>query len=196
MTAGKLTRNPRLRALALIATVVALIALLWQSDEPVLSTDAEALRGGSEPNSFVVGGTYLSFSDTGQLASRIRSQRIEQFESEQLTRMQQPRATLYSQDDSASWNVEATDGEFLETEDLMLLTGDVEVVRLADQQGPLSLLTQVLTLNNRNRTVYTSEPVEINDALGTTRATGMTAWIDERILELNAQVEGRYDTGK
>jgi lipopolysaccharide export system protein LptC len=60
----------------------------------------------------------------------------------------------------------------------------------------MSLSTQALTLDNENRTIYTNEPVEIIDALGITRATGMKAWLDERILELNAQVEGRYETGK
>ena len=196
MTAGELIRNPKLRTLALIATFLALIAVLWQSDEPASSIDAAALRGEAEPDSFVVGGQYLSFSQTGQLSSRINSQRIEQFESDSLIRMQQPRATLFNETGDASWEAEAEQGEFLEARDLINLTGDVRIVRLADQRGPMSLSTQALTLNNGERTIYTNAPVELNDALGTTRATGMKAWIDERILELNAEVEGRYETGK
>lgn len=196
MTAGDLIRSPKLRTLALMATIVALVAILWQSDEPTTPTDAAALRGDAEPDSFVVNGQYLSFRDTGDLASRIRSQRIEQFESDQTTRMQQPRATLYSEADNASWDLEADEGEFLEARDLIELTGNVRIVRQADQRGPMSLFTQALTLDNESQTIYTEEPVEINDALGITRATGMKAWIDDRILELNAQVEGRYETGK
>jgi lipopolysaccharide export system protein LptC len=68
-------------------------------------------------------------------------------------------------------------------------------VRRAEERGPMTLSTTALTLNNNDQTVYTDEPVEINDALGITTATGMKAWIDERILELNAQVKGRYETG-
>lgn len=196
MTAGELIRNPRLRTVALLVTIAALMAVLWQSDEPSTPVDAAALRGEAEPDSFVIGGQYLSFSDTGQLASRIRSQRIEQFESDQLTRMEQPRAMLFGEAGNASWEVEAADGEFLEARDLIQLTGDVRIVRLADQRGPMTLTTQALTLNNGEHTIYTDEPVEINDALGITRATGMKVWIDQRILELNAQVEGRYETGK
>jgi len=90
----------------------------------------------------------------------------------------------------------AEEGEFLQSRDLMYLTGDVRVVRLAETGVPMSLSTQALTLDNESRTAYTSEPVEINEALGVTRAIGMKAWIDERILELNAQVEGRYETGR
>jgi len=196
MTAGALIRSPKLRTMALAATVIALVTVLWQSDEPTTPMKAAALRGEAEPDSFVVGGRYLSFNETGQLTTRIKSQRIEQFESDNLTRMQQPRATLFGKAEDGSWEVEAEEGEFLEARGLMHLTGDVRIVRLADQQGPMSLSTQALTLDNENRTIYTNEPVKIIDALGITRATGMKAWLDERILELNAQVEGRYETGK
>lgn len=202
MTAGELIRNPGIRMLGLIATVLVLFVMLWHNEEPATSDEAAALRGTAEPDAFVSGGRYLSFSATGQLTSRIESQRIEQFESEQVIRMQQPRATLFGEADDASWELEAQQGEFLEARDLIHLTGDVRIIRLADQRGavsppePMSLLTEALTLNSKERTVYTSEPVTITDALGVTRATGMKAWIDPRILELNAQVEGRYEPGK
>jgi lipopolysaccharide export system protein LptC len=196
MTVGALIRSPGLRTLALAATVIALVVVLWRSDEPTLPMEAVALRGTAEPDSFVVGGQYLSFSESGQLTTLIRSRRIEQFESDERTLMQQPRATLFGEAEEASWEVEANKGEFLDTKGLINLTGEVQIVRRADQQGPMSLSTQALTVNNENRTIYTSEPVEISDALGITRAIGMKAWIDERILELNAQVEGRYETGR
>jgi lipopolysaccharide export system protein LptC len=38
--------------------------------------------------------------------------------------------------------------------------------------------------------------VELTDSFSLTRATGMKAWIDDRILELDSDVEGRYETGK
>lgn len=196
MSPVALTRNPTLRALALAVTLVALIAVLWQSDEPTILTDAAALRGESEPDSFVVDSEYLSFSETGHLDTRIESPRVEQFETDQLITMQQPQATLFGEAGDASWEVQAREGEFLQSRNLMQLTGDVRVVRLAQTGSPMSLFTQALTLDNESRTAYTSEPVEINDALGVTRAIGLKAWIDERILELNSQVEGRYETGQ
>jgi lipopolysaccharide export system protein LptC len=201
MTAGELIRSPKVRMLGLAVTVVALFALLWQSEEPTTANDAVELRGEAEPDSFVTGGRYLSFSETGQLTSRIESPRIEQFESDQAIRMQQPRATLFGEDDGASWELEAQQGEFQEALDLIQLTGNVRIIRLADNRAtmppstPMSLFTEALTLNNEDQTIFTSEPVEIRDALGTTRAIGMKAWIDQRILELNAQVEGRYEPG-
>lgn len=208
MTAAELIRNPKVRMLGLVVTALVLFAMLWQNEEPTTPDEAATLRGPAEPDAFVTGGRYLSFNETGQLTSRIESQRIEQFESDQITRMQQPRATLFDEDDDASWELEAQQGEFLEAPGLIHLTGNVRIIRLADQRGamapseteapsePMSLSTEALTLNNNEQTVYTSEPVKITDALGVTRAIGMKAWIKPRILELNAQVEGRYEPGK
>lgn len=216
MTAGELIRSPRVRMLGLMVTALVLFAMLWQSEEPTTPNEATALRGEAEPDSFVSGGRYLSFNETGQLTSRIESPRIEHFEADQITRMHQPRATLFGEANDASWEIEAEQGEFLEALDLMHLTGNVRIIRLAQQRGavassatsstassttpssstPMSLSTEALTLNNEEQTIYTSEPVKITDALGITRATGMKAWINQRILELNAQVEGRYEPGK
>ncbi len=196
MTLDSLALGPKMRALALAAVIAALIAMLWQSDEPVQPMEATSLRGKAEPDSFVVGGRFLSFGETGQLTTRIESQRVEQFEEDKLFRMQQPRATLFDEAGEATWQLAAEQGRFVEAKEIMHLTGDVRVVRLADQRGPLSLTTEALTLDNSNRTAYTGEPVKISDPLGITRATGMKAWMDKRILELNAQVEGRYEPGK
>ncbi|MDI9244931.1 LPS export ABC transporter periplasmic protein LptC [Marinobacter sp. CHS3-4] len=191
-----LTRNPRLRNLALAITVIALVAVLWQSDETAEPSDAAALRGEAEPDAFVVGGQFLSFDETGHLTNRIESQRVEQFESDQLTRMQSPRATLFGKAGEASWKAEADQGQLKQAQELMELSGNVRIIRLADDSAPLSLSTEALTLNNSDRTIYTDKPVTIEDPLGVTRSTGMKAWIDDRILELNAEVEGRYEIGK
>lgn len=188
--------RPWLRTLGLAITIVALFFLLWQSDEPSESVDAESLRGESEPDGFVVNGHFLSYDKNGRLATRFKSPRIEQFESRNETIMESPRATLYSESGGAPWNFQATKGRLLEEDEMAYLTGDVRVVREAETGPPLTLTTTALTLDNRERTAYTDEPIELTDAVGLTRATGMKAWIDDRILELDSQVEGRYETGK
>lgn len=193
MTADRFYRNPKFRALALAVTVIALITLLWRSDEPATPIDATALRGESEPDSFVMGGQFLSFDESGQLISRFESQRVEQFEDEQLTRMQKPSALFYGKNGEASWLGQADEGRFLQNDEVAHLTGNVQITRQTADLKPLTLKTVELTLNNSNRTLYTDTNVEITDALGVTRAQGMKVWIDNRILELNAQVEGRYE---
>ncbi|NMT65180.1 LPS export ABC transporter periplasmic protein LptC [Marinobacter orientalis] len=196
MSARRLFHRPWVRTLSLAATVVALFFLLWQSDDPSEPTEAADLRGESEPDGFVVNGHFLSYDETGRLTTRFRSPRIEQFESRNETVMDSPRATLYGEEGDPPWQVQATRGRFLEADELVHLTGNVKVIRQAEGGSPLTLTTTALTMNNRDRTVYTDEPVQLTDALGLTTATGMKAWIDERILELESQVEGRYEPGK
>ncbi|MDL0432048.1 LPS export ABC transporter periplasmic protein LptC [Marinobacter sp. TBZ242] len=196
MAALPFLHRPWVRTLGLAGTIVALFFLLWQSDEPTVPTDAASLRGESEPDGFVVNGQFLSYDETGRLTTRFQSPRIEQFESRNETIMESPRATLYGEEGNAPWQVQATKGRFLEAQELVHLTGNVKVTREAEGGRPLILTTTALTVNNRNRTVYTDKPVELTDAVSLTRATGMKAWIDDRILELNSQVEGRYETGQ
>lgn len=197
MAAQPLLNRPWTRNLGLAGAIVALFFLLWQSDEPPKPIiDAASLRGESEPDGFVVNGHYLSYDETGRLTTQLQSPRIEQFESRSETIMESPRATLYGEEGNAPWHARASEGRFLEADDLVHLTGDVKVTREAEGGRPLTLTTTALTLDNRDRTVYTTEPVELTDAVGLTRAVGMKAWIDERILELDSQVEGRYEPGK
>lgn len=194
MAALSWLNRPWLRTLGLAGTLVALFFLLWQSDEPSELTDAETLRGDAEPDGFVVTGHYLSYNDTGRLKTEVRSRRIEQFESRSEIVMAMPRATLYGdQADDPPWQVEAREGRFLQSEDLVYLTGDVRVTRETGSEQPLTLTTTALTMDNNESTVYTDRPVRLTDALGLTTATGMKAWIDDRILELDSQVEGLYE---
>jgi lipopolysaccharide export system protein LptC len=196
MAGEAILSRPWVRTLGLATTIVALFFLLWQSDEPSEPVDAAALRGESEPDGFVVNGRYLSFDETGQLTARFQSPRIEQFEARNETLMESPEATLYGEPGNAPWQVRANEGRFMEAKDLVHLTGDVRVFREAEGGRPLTLTTSTLTLDNTERTVYTDAPVELTDSFSLTRATGMKAWIDDRILELNSQVEGRYEPGK
>jgi lipopolysaccharide export system protein LptC len=175
--------------------VVAAVFLLWQSDEPpVIDDEAAALRGDAEPDGFVVNGNYTSFDESGKLKIRFSSPRIEQFEEGNLATMESPRAELYGGDNVLPWIVEAENGSLLQNQNLVYLTDNVRIQRSIGERNA-TLTTSTLTLDNDRGMVYTDAPVEIRDVTGITRATGMKAWIDERILELNSQVEGRYETG-
>lgn len=187
--------RPWLRTLALAATVVAAVFLLWRSDDPPMVDDeAATLRGDAEPDGFVVNGQYTSFDEAGNLKIRFSSPRIEQFEEGNLATMESPRAELYGDQEALPWIVEADNGSLLQNQNLVYLTDNVRVQRTIGERDAI-LTTSSLTLDNDRGMVYTDAPVEIRDLTGITRATGMKAWIDERILELNSQVEGRYETG-
>lgn len=193
MDLAELASRPWLRTLALVATVVALISLLWQSDQPREPVDAAALRGESEPDGFVVNGRFLAFDEEGNLSTHIESPRIEQFEPSRLAIMDAPEATLYDAKTGTPWTLKADQGRFLEERDEVRLSGNVVITRTFGNGQIATLSTDHLTVDNRNRTVFTDAPVEVTDSFSVTRATGMKAWIDQRILELETQVEGHYE---
>ncbi|GGE57384.1 hypothetical protein GCM10011533_07370 [Streptosporangium jomthongense] len=190
-----LTNKPRVRMLALAVTVAATLFLLWQSNEPAVTSysDARQLRGDAEPDGFVVNGRYTSYDENGQRKIVFTSPRIEQFEEGNIANMQSPRAELFSDTGEGPWILNAENGSLQQDDDLLYLTGNVRVVRTIGEREA-TLKTESLTLDNNKGTVYTDDRVEITDSVGTTRAKGMKAWIDDRILELNSQVEGRYET--
>ena len=196
VSAMTFANHPLLRAFALACTLVAVVVLMWQSDEPSEPVEAAALRGQSEPDGFVVNGRYLSFDETGRLTVRFESPRIEQFESEQLATMETPRAQLFTEGEAQPWRLSADTGTLLDNTELLEREGNVEVVRQTDTGRKATLTTPYLTLDNGRRIAYTDAPVTLTDAFSVTRAIGMKAWIDDRILELDSQVEGRYEPGQ
>ncbi|MGC8121143.1 LPS export ABC transporter periplasmic protein LptC [Marinobacter sp. VGCF2001] len=184
----------RIRALALAITVLATVFLMWQSDEPVSTGDAASeLRGPAEPDGFVVGGRYRSWDEQGNLQIILTSPRIEQFEDTGTARLSEPEARLFSQDSPEPWLVNADEGNLRQGNEQLELTGNVELVRQQDARRAI-LETEALTLDNKHGTVYTDRPVTITEPFGVTRSTGMKAWINERVLELNSRVEGQYET--
>ena len=188
--------RPRVRNLALLVCAGVLASLLWQSDERREPSSANALRGESEPDGFVVNGQYKAFNVQGQLTSEIQSPRIEQFDLQQRAVMTTPNATMFDEKSGKPWHLTADSGTFLEANNLIELTGNVVVTRPLEGDQTATLETDTLTVDNANRTVSTDAPVLMTDHRSVTRAVGMSAQIDERILELKSRVEGRYEPAK
>jgi len=188
-------QRPRWRTVALLATVIATVALLWHSDNelPMPTQDSE-LRGDGEPDSFVVDALYTSYDEQGAIKIQFVSPRIEQFETTDYAIMAEPQATIQGQPGSEPWQLTAKHGKLRDGNSLLELEGDVRIVRQIGERSAI-LTTTTLTLDNHTNMAYTDAPVEIVDATGTTNATGMKAWLNERILELDSQVKGRYETG-
>ena len=188
-------QRPGWRTLALLATVIATIALLWHSDSdlPLPMQDSE-LRGDREPDSFVINGRYTTYDEQGAIKIQFVSPRIEQFESAGYATMANPQASIQGQPGAEPWQLNAKRGKLLQGNSLLELNGNVRIIRqVGDRRATLT--TSTLTLDNRTNMAYTDASVEIVDATGTTRANGMKAWLNERILELDSQVEGRYEIG-
>ncbi|WP_111495743.1 LPS export ABC transporter periplasmic protein LptC [Marinobacter bohaiensis] len=183
----------RLRYVAIAVLAAVLIDLLWQSDEKSPDNTAEQLRGPDEPDSFVVNGAYQAYDEEGNVSVTITSPRIEQFDEQNRAHMQEPRATLIDAKSGIPWKVSAEEGNYLLERDVIDLTGNVVISRILESGKQGKLETPHLTLDNDKRIVHTDAPVILTDARGVTRATGMKAWIDKRIVKLQSQVEGQYE---
>lgn len=193
-TLSDIVRKPWVRTLALAATVLATVFLMWQNEEgDSVRGDAAELRGPSEPDSFIIEGRYTTWDEHGNLKMSISSPRIEQFEDTNYATMNAPRARIFSEQATPPWIIEADEGSLRQDDDQVTLTGNVVVLRQTGD-SEATLKTESLTLDNRQGTVYTDQPVTITEPFGVTQANGMRAWVNERILELNSRVEGQYET--
>lgn len=207
----------KLRPLAIILVALALIVLLWKSDESRESVLAEKLRGPDEPDSFVVDGRFRSFNAEGKLQETIQSPRIEQFDDRDEAVMETPEARLIDQSSGAPWRVTAEKGHYKLDKEVMHLSGNVVVIRSGKKQNAgkkqstsgdnatdpddaaqsadqdIRLETEKLTLDNKKRIVHTDAPVVIHNPGGTTRGVGMRGWVDKGVVQLESQVRGTYE---
>lgn len=193
MTLKALLNRRWLRGAGLIIAIPALAFLLWRSDEPLEPVGAKALRGPTEPDSFVVNARFLSFDEQGRLASAIASPRIERFDARTLTTLRDPQARIYDRETGVPWTITASQGELRESDSTLTLEEDVLIQRPLTRGGEGRIATRTLTLNNAERTAYTDAPILITDRFSTTEAVGMKAWIDDRIIDLHNDVETFYD---
>ena len=191
---SNIARKPLARTLALAVTALATVFLMWQDEEGEnVRGDAAELRGPSEPDSFIIEGRYTTWDEQGNLKMSISSPRIEQFDDTNYATMNAPRARIFSEQATPPWIIEADEGSLRQDDDQVTLTGNVVVFRQTGD-SEATLKTESLTLDNRQGTVYTDQPVTITEPFGVTQANGMKAWVNERILELNSRVEGQYET--
>lgn len=177
-------------AIALALGILALV--LVETERPVGSNNGQDLRGESKPDGFIKGGTYRSYDESGRLASRIHSERADQYQEPGFIRMESPSGVLFEQETRLPWAISASTGRYRMDEEILELSGDVEVERQAGEGQTSRLLTQQLTLDNRQRVVHTEAPVTLLDPFGTTRAVGMRGQIDQRVVEFDQRVRGTY----
>lgn len=170
----------------------ALVWLLLRTEQPVTPTDSTDLRGPDKPDGFVVDATYRSFNQQGRLSTRISSARSEQFDSDGRVIMESPRGLLLEKESRAPWRLTADHGEYYLNREHLTLSSNVRIRHETRARGEALLKTEELTVDNRKRIVHTDAPVTIINESSLTRAIGMTGRIDDRVLELENQVDGYY----
>lgn len=186
--------RPGIRNPGLLIAALALGFLLWQSNEPrTTDTEAEKLRGETEPDTFISQGVFRSFDEQGRRKLVATSPRTEQFDDRQEAVLEAPDATLYDHEADLRWLVTANQGLYHMNTEVMELEGNVEVTRNVEG-GNAVLLTEYLRIDNPAGKATTDRPVTLKSPGNITHARGMTGWFNERVLELENSVEGIYET--
>lgn len=184
--------RPAIRYIALLAMALVLAFLVWHGEEPTPISESP-VSGPQEPDAYVEDGLYFSFDNEGNPETRMHSARVDEYDNQHKAFLQQPTAEVFEKQGGSPWHIRAQKGVYNIPQDSLTLEDSVVVTRQTEAQQPSTLTTSRLTLDNQQRIVHTDAPVTITDPQGVTHAVGMKAFIAQRILELNSQVDGNYD---
>jgi lipopolysaccharide export system protein LptC len=196
--AGVGKRVPTVRAAALLVGIAAISlgALLWYRFEQTRGPSLPAPQDASDasiPDYFVNGMRVTTMAPDGRPARTLRAVHLQHFVDQATTELSAPHLTIY-QDEQPPWEITADRGRLTAGGELVLLQGDVEIVRQGDTTTrPVRLRTRNLRIEPSKDYAETDEPVYIVSREDRVEAVGMQAWLraPARIRLLN-KARGHY----
>ncbi len=191
---------PRLwRTLLTLLCAAALVFLLWRSPPKELKdflTDTNETAS-NYPTTYILGARTLQYTDSGRLDYTLNAQKINYFETNITTQpeviLEQPHLIIYDQQtDDAPWVLSAKTAEGNEKTDELILIDDVVIKQTQKNGNRTQFKTTLLRIEPSRRYAETDKPVIITDITGTTQATGLKVFFDEKRIELLSNVRGTY----
>lgn len=151
-------------------------------DRPAPQADAELVQ------TYLINTRSVSFAEDGALAEVMEASRIEHFDGEDVSEIDQP--GFYSHDgNNRTWSASAESGRLQHASSVLFLQRNVV---LSNDQSGGTLQSEAMTLNLRLRTAESKVTVTAKLGDNVLRADGMFAnLVDETIL-LKPNVEGTY----
>ncbi|WP_369602565.1 LPS export ABC transporter periplasmic protein LptC [Hahella sp. SMD15-11] len=141
-----------------------------------------------EPDAFIKDATYLTYSKTGTLSSRIQAQEAWHYPDTDEGELVQPVVEVY-QTDAAPWVLKAQRGIYSASADTLRLEEDVHAVGIVGSGHPLQFGTESLTYLNAKRFIQTDQPVKMTSDRAETTAVGMSVSIDDKRIDLHHEVQ-------
>jgi lipopolysaccharide export system protein LptC len=190
---------PRLwRTLLVIACASILLLLLWRSPPKELSDLLTAAKPmPAFPSSYMTNAHTKQYNEFGQLSYTLQTTLVRFYEPRIPTDPEvvfdQPSLAVYEDNiDTPLWQISATSAEGNNKGDELQLQDNV-VIRQQLANGHERLFTTSFLLVKPNRRyAETDKPVIIRDQSGTTQATGIKLFFDEKRIELLSHVESDY----
>lgn len=187
-------RIPSLRQRWLAVAAATLVAtVVWQlsGKTPIQLFQSDAPAREEEPDTYVVGSTYLTFDETGRLRSRLTVDRAEHYPNSDEGRLTNPRLHIYTEN-GGPWELTSQQGRLLIPQDQVHLSGFVTVTGQEPGGRPLRFDAPAVIYDDRSRFIRTDQPVTINSQFNQLSAVGMEFDVDQKRLRLFSQVEGIY----
>ncbi len=200
--------------------LIAVAIILWQlSSKEFFKKQLSNILGekpvlASVPTSYLNNTRTQQFNKYGLLDYTLTADIIRQFDVDAITTpnliIDQPFLTIY--DDETESNgplvieklksnaaspmvvstVSADIAEGFDNNDKLTLKGNVIVTQIDENGDPSQLRTSILYLEPSRRYAQTDKPVIITDTEGTTSATGMKIFFNEKRIELLSKVNSQY----
>lgn len=197
-------RDPRNRtsstSLVWLGTVTCIVVgaflLLEPFEEAVLTPSDQTARG---PDLELEDALITQFRNSGRLKYRLRSPRIQHFESQAVTELELPDLELYSQPDPP-WRMTARTGTInnaavaSQGEEIVTLEQEVMMEQRFEDGRQFRLTTPDMTVYPDREYAETSRDVMITSHAGRTTAVGLKGNLDRGLLHLFSDAEQRVHT--
>ncbi len=172
--------------LTLLATVA---FFFWVFKDDEAAGYQPSTREEAAPAWYWTNARFWNFNDEGSLEQEATATGVEHFSEEDVTFLGEPRVVSHL-DEGAPWHTRAERGEVRENNDVIELSGKVEI-RKADNS--LNMRTERLILDRGRELAETDMAVTITGEQGRTDAVGMRAWLKQEKVELLSKVKSVYE---
>jgi len=190
-----------------ISLGITAIVMLWDSSEEILTPP----RYGDEdtqvfPYAVAEDASTQHFGDDGEVDYSFTARKLEHFliesrknqRGEEYTLIDMPNFIIFEQQEP--WHIESLRGKLVRATEKITLWDEVRIWQnlpaedaATDATAPLTvstseLTTSFLSINPKEKTAYTDEPVKISTPYGVINAIGMTADFKQRKIQLHERI--------
>lgn len=145
----------------------------------------------SEPDYIISGLSLENYNDKGLLNQQIESESATHFPHDNSVVFEQPKIIL-RQGSTPQWGITSNNGQLIQDKQLVL-TGNIQVVPMQEDEGAFSLSTEKLTIDLEKQIADTDSKVLIESDKTKLTAIGMKMNMNDQVTTFKSQVRGIHD---
>lgn len=141
------------------------------------------------------------FNSAGKLHSKLYADQLDFFNASKLSKLHQPKFDLFTNtqtehDENTHWEISSLEANSIIPNDLITLTGDIEVKKAASHnQSELKIYSQYMLMDLQTNTITSSQLVTIISEGNKIEGKEFTAELDQSFLRLETEVQSHYQRG-